>query len=58
MPERFMKHKHGLREGLVEEGFRNTFGFGSGRRFCGGMKLAQNSLDITVMKMFCKCDDT
>ncbi|EJU01233.1 cytochrome P450 [Dacryopinax primogenitus] len=53
MPERFLEHKYGLKKGLPEDPatFRNTFGYGAGRRICLGLYFAENTIKVMVAKM-------
>ncbi|KAF9024635.1 cytochrome P450 [Hymenopellis radicata] len=51
IPERYLKSRHGTKEGFDDANFRNNFGFGSGRRICPGQILANNSLAIIMMNL-------
>ncbi|KAF9023921.1 cytochrome P450, partial [Hymenopellis radicata] len=51
IPERYLKSRHGTKEGFDDTDFRNNFGFGSGRRICPGQILASNSLAIIMMNL-------
>ncbi|KAH6995439.1 O-methylsterigmatocystin oxidoreductase [Ilyonectria destructans] len=52
-PERFLNHplKAGAYAAVADPYERDHFGFGSGRRICPGMHLAENSLFITLAKI-------
>lgn len=53
MPERFLEHKFGLKKGMPEDpsSFRNTFGYGAGRRICVGLYFAENTIKVMVAKL-------
>lgn len=38
-PDRFMKHKFGLRDGAADDVWRNTFPYGGGRRICASSPM-------------------
>jgi len=53
IPERFLEHKFGLKKGMPEDpsSFRNTFGYGAGRRICVGLYFAENTIKVMVAKL-------
>ncbi|KZO94601.1 cytochrome P450 [Calocera viscosa TUFC12733] len=53
MPERFLEHKFGLKKSMPEDpsSFRNTFGYGAGRRICLGVYFAENTIKVMVSKL-------
>ncbi|EXJ53388.1 uncharacterized protein A1O5_13377 [Cladophialophora psammophila CBS 110553] len=52
-PERYLGHplKAGVYAAMADPYARDHFNFGSGRRICPGMHLAENSLFITIAKI-------
>ncbi|KAK7455761.1 hypothetical protein VKT23_010793 [Stygiomarasmius scandens] len=48
-PDRYIKSEFGTREGVDVSAFRHTLHFGSGRRICPGLNLANNSIEINTM---------
>ncbi|KAL0954810.1 hypothetical protein HGRIS_003756 [Hohenbuehelia grisea] len=51
-PDRFMKSEHGVKPGVDDRDYRSNFAFGSGRRICPGIHLANNSLVGTIYAGF------
>jgi len=43
-PERFVEHEYGLKKGVDADYWRNTYGFGAGRRICIGLHFAEQEL--------------
>ncbi|KAM0749101.1 cytochrome P450 [Meredithblackwellia eburnea MCA 4105] len=51
-PDRFIKNKYGLKDDApADDGWRNTFPYGGGRRICLGMHLAEASLQTNIPKL-------
>ncbi|KAJ7589618.1 cytochrome P450 [Mycena floridula] len=50
-PDRFLLTKYGTKPGFDASDFRATLSFGTGRRICPGMHLANNSLMLNTMNL-------
>ncbi|PBK75563.1 cytochrome P450 [Armillaria solidipes] len=50
-PDRYLLTEHGTKPGVDDSAFRSTLAFGSGRRICPGMHLANNSLMLNTMNL-------
>ncbi|KAJ7580165.1 cytochrome P450 [Mycena floridula] len=50
-PDRYLLTEHGTKVGFDASDFRANFAFGSGRRICPGVHLANNSLMLNVMNL-------
>ncbi|KAJ7595473.1 cytochrome P450, partial [Mycena floridula] len=50
-PDRFLLTEHGTKLGFDVSDFRSNLAFGSGRRICPGIQMANNSLMLTTMKL-------
>ncbi|THV01085.1 cytochrome P450 [Dendrothele bispora CBS 962.96] len=50
-PGRYLQNEFGTKPGINVSDFRNNIVFGSGRRVCPGMHLANNSLALNVMNL-------
>ncbi|KAK0469876.1 cytochrome P450 [Desarmillaria tabescens] len=50
-PDRYLLTEHGTKPGVDDSHFRSTLVFGSGRRICPGMHLANHSLMINTMNL-------
>ncbi|KAJ7586976.1 cytochrome P450 [Mycena floridula] len=50
-PDRYLLTEHGTKPGFDASDFRSTFQFGSGRRICPGILLANNSLMLNAMNL-------
>jgi cytochrome P450 len=45
MPERWLENRYGTKgQETPEEGRRELYGFGAGRRVCSGQMMAENSM--------------
>ncbi|KAJ7445959.1 cytochrome P450 [Mycena galericulata] len=51
IPERYLLTEHGTKLGVDGSSLRETLAFGTGRRFCPGVHLAQNSININAMNL-------
>ncbi|TFK38294.1 cytochrome P450 [Crucibulum laeve] len=52
MPERFLKHPFGIKEGVEDDPARRpNMIFGGGRRVCPGISFAKSSLEINVANL-------
>ncbi|KAL4253507.1 cytochrome P450 family protein [Abortiporus biennis] len=51
IPERFLKTEFGTKEGVDDSARRHDLPFGSGRRICPGMQLANNSIMMNAMNL-------
>ncbi|ELU41976.1 cytochrome P450 oxidoreductase, putative [Rhizoctonia solani AG-1 IA] len=50
-PDRFLQNEFGTKPGVDNTDRRTNMAFGSGRRFCPGVHLANNSLMLNTMNM-------
>ncbi|KAK7681812.1 hypothetical protein QCA50_015159 [Cerrena zonata] len=50
-PERFLESEYGTKPGADNTGLRPDFHFGSGRRICPGIHLANNTIIMNVMNV-------
>ncbi|KAG8733043.1 hypothetical protein FRC11_009045 [Ceratobasidium sp. 423] len=50
-PDRFLQNEFGTKAGVDNADRRNNMAFGSGRRFCPGVHLANNSLMLNTMNL-------
>ncbi|KAJ3873641.1 cytochrome P450 [Lentinula edodes] len=50
-PDRYMHNEHGTKPNTDTRSFRTDMGFGSGRRICPGIHLANNSLLLNTMNL-------
>ncbi|CUA66986.1 O-methylsterigmatocystin oxidoreductase [Rhizoctonia solani] len=50
-PDRFLQNEFGTKPGVDNTDRRNNMAFGSGRRFCPGVHLANNSLMLNTMNL-------
>jgi len=50
-PDRFLTSEYGTRPHVDESGRRHDMAFGSGRRICPGIRLAQNSIALNTMNL-------
>ncbi|KAJ7471393.1 cytochrome P450 [Mycena galericulata] len=51
IPDRYLLTEHGTKPGVDGSCLRETLAFGAGRRFCPGVHLAQNSININAMNL-------
>ncbi|KAK0223130.1 cytochrome P450 [Armillaria fumosa] len=50
-PDRYLLTEHGTKLGVDDSAFRSNLAFGSGRRICPGIHLANNSLMLNTMNL-------
>jgi len=50
-PDRYVRSLHGTKPGVDSRDFRANFAFGSGRRMCPGINVANNSLILNTMNL-------
>jgi cytochrome P450 len=50
-PDRYLNNEHGTKAGVDNSNFRASMPFGSGRRLCPGIHLANNSLILNTMNL-------
>jgi cytochrome P450 len=51
VPERFIHHPLGLKDGVSSDGRMETYAFGAGRRMCTAQKFAETSMMVAMAKI-------
>ncbi|KAF9468287.1 cytochrome P450 [Collybia nuda] len=51
LPERYLLSEHGTKPGANGDDFRNSLPFGSGKRLCPGMHLANTAAQLHIMNL-------
>ncbi|KAH7324531.1 cytochrome P450 21 [Stachybotrys elegans] len=51
VPERYIHHPLGLKDGVSSEGRKASYVFGSGRRMCTGEQFAESAIILAVAKL-------